>query len=133
MTTRERWVVYPLLFLTLGIALKDKIIRQVSTGKVECRALVVTDGLGNQQVVLAANPDGGIVRANSAKGGVDVSIGHFGSTAGLLMTGPQGNLLRGSRLIQTLLPQPPQEPAGEEPQLPSPPDEPRVDAPGGDS
>ena len=26
MTTRERWIVYPLLFLTLGIALRDKIV-----------------------------------------------------------------------------------------------------------
>ena len=26
MTTRERWVVYPLLFLSLGLALRDKII-----------------------------------------------------------------------------------------------------------
>ena len=24
MSTRERWIVYPLLFLTLGIALRDK-------------------------------------------------------------------------------------------------------------
>ncbi len=26
MSTRERWIVYPLLFLTLGIALRDKIL-----------------------------------------------------------------------------------------------------------
>ena len=26
MSTRERWIVYPLLFLTLGIALRDKVI-----------------------------------------------------------------------------------------------------------
>jgi hypothetical protein len=26
MTSRERWIVYPLLFLTLGIAMRDKVI-----------------------------------------------------------------------------------------------------------
>jgi hypothetical protein len=27
MSTRERWIVYPLLFLTLGITMRDKIVR----------------------------------------------------------------------------------------------------------
>jgi hypothetical protein len=32
MSTRERWIVYPLLFLTLGIALRDKVIPPVQFG-----------------------------------------------------------------------------------------------------
>jgi hypothetical protein len=32
MSTRERWVVYPLLFLTLGIALRDKVIPPAKLG-----------------------------------------------------------------------------------------------------
>lgn len=32
MSTRERWIVYPLLFLTLGIALRDKVIPPVRLG-----------------------------------------------------------------------------------------------------
>jgi hypothetical protein len=31
MTTRERWIVYPLLFLTLGLALRDKVIPPMQT------------------------------------------------------------------------------------------------------
>ena len=31
MTTRERWIVYPLLFLSLGIALRDKVIPPMHT------------------------------------------------------------------------------------------------------
>ncbi len=38
MTDRERWTVYPLLFLALGIAAKDKLLRQVDTERVFCNA-----------------------------------------------------------------------------------------------
>ncbi len=31
MTTRERWIVYPLLFLSLGIALRDKVMPPMHT------------------------------------------------------------------------------------------------------
>jgi hypothetical protein len=30
MSTRERWIVYPLLFMTLGIAMRDKVTHRVS-------------------------------------------------------------------------------------------------------
>lgn len=40
MTDRERWTVYPLLFLTLGISLKDKVMRSVETDRVACKTLV---------------------------------------------------------------------------------------------
>ena len=43
MSTRERWIVYPLVFLTLGIALRDKILpsrelraRQIVCDRLEC-------------------------------------------------------------------------------------------------
>jgi hypothetical protein len=32
MSTRERWIVYPLLFMTLGIAMRDKVIPPVRLG-----------------------------------------------------------------------------------------------------
>ncbi len=32
MSTRERWIVYPLLFMTLGIALRDKVIPPAHLG-----------------------------------------------------------------------------------------------------
>jgi hypothetical protein len=38
MSTRERWIVYPLLFLTLGIALRDKVILPSRLGAMEFEA-----------------------------------------------------------------------------------------------
>ena len=63
MSNRERWTVYPLLFLTLGIALKDKITKRTDTDTVICKNLVVTDRQGAQQVIVSSNPAGGIVQA----------------------------------------------------------------------
>ena len=40
MTERDRWIIYPLLFLALGAALKDKI-----TGTIECNHLVVSGNI----------------------------------------------------------------------------------------
>ena len=37
MSPRERWIVYPLIFLTLGIALRDKLLYQVKTNEVEAQ------------------------------------------------------------------------------------------------
>lgn len=107
MSTRERWIVYPLLFMTLGIALKDKIVRRLSTDQVECRALIVTDGRGHERVIVGSNSDGGLVHTRSARNGVDVSVGHFDvyQRAGLLITPTNSSVpLRGSILIPSVLP-----------------------------
>ncbi len=55
MSTRERWIVYPLLLLTLGIVLRDKIVPQghfqaneIAAGRIHCGQLQVdqlVDGL----------------------------------------------------------------------------------------
>ena len=37
MSNRERWTVYPLLFLTLGIAVKDKIAGRWPTDTMVCK------------------------------------------------------------------------------------------------
>ena len=55
MSNRERWTVYPLIFMTLGIAVKDKITRLVQTDSVVCRELKVTDRQGKPQVIVAPN------------------------------------------------------------------------------
>jgi hypothetical protein len=45
MTTRERWIVYPLLFLALGIVVRDKLIppihktvvsQEIRAGSIRC-------------------------------------------------------------------------------------------------
>jgi hypothetical protein len=54
MTDRERWTVYPLLFLALGIAVKDKMFRYVATDRVEAREMVIVDKDGVQSTVLTS-------------------------------------------------------------------------------
>jgi hypothetical protein len=59
MTERERWTVYPLLFLALGIAVKDKVVNQLSISNVRCRtvvceALQVDDPQGGDRVIINA-------------------------------------------------------------------------------
>lgn len=55
MSTRERWIVYPLLFMTLGIAMRDKIYRpshlgatqvdagEIAVGRLRCNELQVAN------------------------------------------------------------------------------------------
>jgi hypothetical protein len=43
MSERERWVVYPLLFLALGAALRDKLFDRTTTKSIVCQELTVVD------------------------------------------------------------------------------------------
>lgn len=54
MTERERWIVYPLLFLALGAALRDKLSEHTRTRRLECQELIVfgEDGAGQPPVPL---------------------------------------------------------------------------------
>src|SRR5262249_33308338 len=47
MTERERWVVYPLLFLALGAGLRDKLFDQTRSKNIECQKLIVSSDEGN--------------------------------------------------------------------------------------
>jgi hypothetical protein len=68
MSQRERWVVYPLLFLALGLALRDKLVPPKSLkaglilcdqlevlGQADCRQLTVHDAAGQTMLVLGAD------------------------------------------------------------------------------
>jgi len=55
MTTRERWTVYPLLFLALGLAVRAAVLSDerlaeppeiLEADRVECRELIVRDADG---------------------------------------------------------------------------------------
>jgi hypothetical protein len=49
MTERERWIVYPLLFLALGAALRDKLGGRTTTKSIVCQELRIEDEpIGNQ-------------------------------------------------------------------------------------
>ena len=54
MSDYERWTIYPLLLLTLGIVLKDKMLKSVDVQSVVCRSLAVVDAQGNEMVRLGA-------------------------------------------------------------------------------
>jgi hypothetical protein len=48
MSTRERWIVYPLIFLTLGIAMRDKVVPppqirvpEIAANRIHCNQLQV--------------------------------------------------------------------------------------------
>ncbi len=80
MTPRERWIVYPLLFLTLGIAMRDKVApperfvaqtvhcAELRVGSLKCdrleaisatsRSLGVVNSQGKAQVSLGVTPGG---------------------------------------------------------------------------
>lgn len=84
MTTRERWIVYPLLFLSLGVALRDKIIPpvlggnprlrfealEIAAGEISCSELRIF-GPDGQPVVLAgveANTHSGLLETRTSSG-----------------------------------------------------------------
>ena len=73
MSTRERWIVYPLLFLALGAALRDKIIGKIEIPQLEvkeavkCGTLFVM-GPNGQPAVLAGVVRGPATTESSRRG-----------------------------------------------------------------
>lgn len=116
MTDRERWTVYPLIFLTLGIAVKDKISRAIDTDELHCKRLVCKEvveggravyGEVNAGAVNAKTVNAGVVQAKGAAvGEVDCNVLMVKDAAGqeqvLLTSTPQGGGLihtRGTVLV----------------------------------
>jgi hypothetical protein len=55
MTDRERWIVYPLLFLALGASLRDKLGGRTTNKSIVCQDLRIEDeAVGNQPPRLLA-------------------------------------------------------------------------------
>jgi hypothetical protein len=83
MTERERWTVYPLLFLSLAIAMRSKITSSLELHEMSCdtlksREVQITGEDGGVRMVLSAHPaaaGGGMVRVFSAQGNAEVVIG----------------------------------------------------------
>jgi hypothetical protein len=67
MSDRERWIVYPLLFLALGSSISTKIImqQQVETQYLKCRAITIESADGRTQLALA--PQDGNLFAHDLK------------------------------------------------------------------
>ena len=91
MTTRERWTVYPLLFLAIGLAIRAAIIAEgrlavrideleahaVQAGQVSCESLLVTGTDGTPLVHLGrvVGGGGGRIEIKDATGVDAVAIG----------------------------------------------------------
>jgi hypothetical protein len=101
MTDRERWTVYPLLFLTLGIAVKDKIAGRSTADTVLCNTLVVHDRKGKEQVVISSSPVGGQVVTLGGKNALGVLVGHTDKLAGLMFVDGRGRLIRSLATMPT--------------------------------
>jgi hypothetical protein len=67
MSDRERWIVYPLLFLALGSSISTKMImqHQVETHYLKCRAITIESADGQTQ--LAVLPQDGNLYAHDLK------------------------------------------------------------------
>ena len=79
MNERERWIVYPLLFLALGAALRDKLIDRTTTKSIVCQELIVVDEqpLGREPVVLARIGRQDAEDGNQSPGGELLLNGQF--------------------------------------------------------
>lgn len=113
MSTRERWIVYPLLFLALGIAMRDKVVppshleagsitaprvrcNELQTGQVlcdridakqsECRTMLVNGPTGQPAVLASSdlNTGAGVVETYAANGLRQVRL--FSSDIGGVVT-----------------------------------------------
>jgi hypothetical protein len=91
MSTRERWIVYPLLFLALGTALRPKLAptfeasimqvtsddvksRKLTADRVTCRSLTIVDDQQRPRLELVGNRDGlaGVIDKNLKAGTIRI-------------------------------------------------------------
>lgn len=92
MSDRERWIVYPLLFLALGAALRDKVTHTVETGVVDadlirCKAIMVGETVTRTPI---PRLPGGTIATYSAQGRPQVIIG-----SETTLSGSKGELASG--------------------------------------
>jgi hypothetical protein len=83
MTERERWIVYPLLFLALGASLRDKLV-PATYESVRCQELIVVDPdqpnrflakIGGSKPA-SGSPSTGYVLVDGSISAVDADIDH---------------------------------------------------------
>jgi hypothetical protein len=100
MSTRERWIVYSLLFMTLGIALRDKVMPPTHLGnlgmrieagmvtaqRIRCSELAVTGPKGQPVVVAGTDAEGraGLIETFTTGGKPQVRL--FSNEAGGALT-----------------------------------------------
>ena len=75
MSTRERWIVYPLLFLALGASIKSHIVRRFECDTLVVSNIEIVDRHGRLQGMLAASPDGAVLTLHGQDGRGDTKLG----------------------------------------------------------
>jgi hypothetical protein len=81
MSTRERWIVYPLLFLALGTAIKPKLMQRelrasnlpsttLKVGRLECAELSILGADDRPRVNARAGARGGVIHLIDNQGHV---------------------------------------------------------------
>lgn len=98
MSERERWIVYPLLFLALGAGLRDKLFDQTTSKRIVCQELTVVDEAppGREPLLLAR-----IGRLESSATGAPAG-GYLAVNGPLSVAGPvdaQAYAIRGVPLV----------------------------------
>lgn len=105
MSTRERWTVYPLLFLALGAALRDKMTSSIDVQRVFCEELIVAPHHGtssagptlrlspNQLVLYGANHKPVVVAASEQGAGTIVTHTSEGKPQVVLKSTKRGGLV----------------------------------------
>ena len=69
MTSRERWTVYPLLFLAIGMGLRNRPLDVMNFKAVQCESLKVLGSEGKAAVVLGSTKDHqGLLELTDANG-----------------------------------------------------------------
>jgi hypothetical protein len=89
MTPRERWVVYPLLFFALGLALKPKLLDQIEAKHVRCETLTVAHG-DEPGVLLGVNVRKSQNEAPHVEGGTVQIYGENKQLAAMIAAGNEG-------------------------------------------
>ncbi|QDU87093.1 hypothetical protein Pla175_04480 [Pirellulimonas nuda] len=85
MTDRERWIIYPLLFLALGAALRDKLAKRTLSDQLVCKTLLVVDEKGR----VLSQLEGDSLRIGSKSGEGEIRVGKVladGVQAGTVQT-----------------------------------------------
>jgi len=130
MSTRERWIVYPLLFLTLGIVMRDKVMplarfqaSEVAAGRIRCNQLQVDQvvsagGLVVQGIqcgeLLVGGPNGRptvLVGTDAkTKGGVIETLSPAGAPLVVLQPTDSGGVVAASGFKRIGIVAPPEKP-----------------------
>jgi hypothetical protein len=89
MTPRERWVVYPLLFFALSLALKPKLLDQIESKHIRCESLTIAHG-DEPGVLLGVNVRKGGNQAPHVEGGTVQIYGANKQIAAMIAAGNEG-------------------------------------------